>query len=115
MSEETLLTASRRVVRFFNIDEAHGGFTTTETVHAVETLRRQIEFATRRNESSNLLNAARHMEVRFSIDEKGGGLLSVETLHAVQLLDKQVRAEVERQKQDATGEAQAAAFSHRSN
>ena len=105
MSEETLLTASRRVVRFFNIDEAHGGFTTTETVKAVETLRRQIGDATTRKENPELLNAARHMEVRFSIDEKGGGLLSTETLHAVQMLDKQVRAEAERQKQAEAGEA----------
>lgn len=115
MSEETLLTASRRVVRFFNIDEAHGGFTTTETVKAVETLRRQIENATARNDKFELLTAARHMEVRFSIDEKGGGLLSINTLHAVQLLDKQVRAEIERQKQVEAGEEQAPSFSQESN
>jgi hypothetical protein len=96
MSEETLLTASRRVVRFFKIDEAHGGFTTPETVHAVDTLRRQIELAAKREVNAELLTAARHMEVCFSIDEAGGGLMSVNTLKAVEGLDKQVRLEAAR-------------------
>ena len=38
MSEETLLTAARRVVRFFNIDQAHGGLVSVETLRAIETL-----------------------------------------------------------------------------
>jgi len=96
MSEETLLTASRRVVRFFKIDEAHGGFTTPHTVHAVDTLRRQIELSSARGQKSDLLTAARHMEVCFSIDEAGGGLMSVNTLKAVEGLDKQVRLEAAR-------------------
>ena len=38
MSEETLLSAARRVVRFFNIDMNKGGLITVETQQAVETL-----------------------------------------------------------------------------
>src|SRR3712207_426179 len=32
MAEETLLSAARRALRFFRIDEAHGGLTSTETL-----------------------------------------------------------------------------------
>lgn len=42
MSEETLLTASRRVVRFFNIDMNKGGLITEETQHAIETLDKMV-------------------------------------------------------------------------
>lgn len=42
MSEETLLTAARRVVRFHNIDMNKGGLITTETQHAIETLDKQV-------------------------------------------------------------------------
>ena len=42
MAEETLLTASRRVVRFFNIDQAHGGLVSIETIAAIETLDIQV-------------------------------------------------------------------------
>lgn len=39
MSEETLLTAARRVARFFRIDEARGGgLISIDTIQAVETL-----------------------------------------------------------------------------
>lgn len=38
MSEETLLSAARRVVRFFNIDMNKGGLITVDTQQAVETL-----------------------------------------------------------------------------
>lgn len=43
MSEETLLTAARRMVRFVRIDEAQGGLTSLETVKANETLARMVE------------------------------------------------------------------------
>lgn len=43
MSEETLLSASRRVLRFFRIDEAHGGLTSPETLIAMDTLALQVE------------------------------------------------------------------------
>jgi hypothetical protein len=42
MSEETLLTAARRVVRFFNIDQQHGGLVSIDTLRAVETLDVQV-------------------------------------------------------------------------
>lgn len=42
MAEETLLTAARRVVRFFNIDMGKGGIITVETQQAVETLDRMV-------------------------------------------------------------------------
>lgn len=43
MAEETLLTASRRLVRFMRIDEAHGGLVTEDTIKARETLDRMVE------------------------------------------------------------------------
>ncbi len=39
---ETLLSAARRVVRFFNIDMSHGGLTSVETQQAIETLDIQV-------------------------------------------------------------------------
>lgn len=46
MSEETLLTAARRVVRFFKIDETRGGgLISTETVKAIDTLNMQVRLA----------------------------------------------------------------------
>jgi hypothetical protein len=42
VSEETLLTAARRVVRFFNIDQQHGGLVSIDTLRAVETLDVQV-------------------------------------------------------------------------
>ena len=43
MSEETLLSAARRVVRFFRIDEAHGGLTSRDTLWAMDQLALQVE------------------------------------------------------------------------
>lgn len=51
MSEETLLSAARRVVRFFRIDEAKGGLTTTATLIAMDTLALQIEQETARQKA----------------------------------------------------------------
>lgn len=42
MSEETLFTAARRVVRNFNIDMNRGGLITVETESAVETLNKYV-------------------------------------------------------------------------
>jgi len=42
MSAETLFTAARRVVRFFNIDMNKGGLMTTDTLHAVDTLDKML-------------------------------------------------------------------------
>ena len=41
--EETLLTAARRVVRFFNVDQASGGSVSIETLKAMLTLEVQVE------------------------------------------------------------------------
>ena len=48
MSEETLLSAARRVARFFRIDEAHGGLTSRDTLIAMDTLDKQIVRETKR-------------------------------------------------------------------
>jgi hypothetical protein len=48
MSEETLLSAARRVARFFRIDEAHGGLTSRDTLIAFITLDKEIERETAR-------------------------------------------------------------------
>jgi hypothetical protein len=42
MSEETLLSAARRVVRNFNIDMNHGGLVSTQTQAAIDTLDNQV-------------------------------------------------------------------------
>lgn len=42
MPAETLFTAARRVVRFFNIDMNAGGLITVETLHAVDTLDKML-------------------------------------------------------------------------
>ncbi|MCV9940945.1 hypothetical protein OIU35_31730 [Boseaceae bacterium BT-24-1] len=49
MSEETLLSAARRALRFFRIDEAHGGLTSQETLIAMDTLALQVEKETSRS------------------------------------------------------------------
>lgn len=46
MSQETLLTAARRVVNYFNIDMNKGGIIMVETQKAVETLDRMVRVAT---------------------------------------------------------------------
>lgn len=48
MSEETLHSAARRVVRFFNIDMNKGGIITESTQHAIETLDAQVRMETER-------------------------------------------------------------------
>jgi hypothetical protein len=42
MAEETLLTAARRVVRYFNIDMNKGGIITVSTEQAMETLNMMV-------------------------------------------------------------------------
>ena len=42
MAEETLLSAARRVVRFFRIDMNKGGLITTETEQAFDTLDKMV-------------------------------------------------------------------------
>jgi hypothetical protein len=45
MADESLLTAARRVVRFFGIDMNKGGLITTETEVAMLTLDKQVQRA----------------------------------------------------------------------
>lgn len=45
MSEETLLSASRRVARCCRIDEAHGGLMSIDTLKALSILDIQLERA----------------------------------------------------------------------
>ena len=52
MAEETLLSAARRVSRFFKIDEAHGGMTSISTIQAVETMDKEIHKETARQKSA---------------------------------------------------------------
>lgn len=46
--DETLFTAARRVVRFFNIDMNSGGLVTTPTEQAMETLNKMVVAETAR-------------------------------------------------------------------
>jgi hypothetical protein len=49
VSEETLETAARRVVRLIRIDDAkHGGLLSLDTIKAAETLNRQLDIAVAR-------------------------------------------------------------------
>lgn len=57
MSEETLHTAARRAVRFYNIDMNHGGLISVETQQAIETLDREI-----RREDARIKAAAANIE-----------------------------------------------------
>lgn len=45
MSEENLLTAARRVIRFYNIDQQHGGLPSVETQGAIDTLDKMVRAA----------------------------------------------------------------------
>lgn len=48
MPAETLLSAARRVCRFFRIDEHKGGLTTVETIDAMNQLEKQVEIESHR-------------------------------------------------------------------
>ena len=44
MSEETLFTAVRRIIRFIRVDdERHGGLLSQETIQAAEILAREVD------------------------------------------------------------------------
>jgi hypothetical protein len=51
--EETLLSAARRVVRFFNIDMNKGGLITEETQQAIEQLDFQVRRETERQKRND--------------------------------------------------------------
>jgi hypothetical protein len=58
--QETLLTAARRAVRFFNIDMNKGGIITPETQHAVETLDRMVHRAAEAEKRAQKLKEEQH-------------------------------------------------------
>ncbi len=58
MAEETLLSAARRVVRFFNIDMNGGGLIAVPTQEAVETLDKMVRLEVER-EKAEAAEAAR--------------------------------------------------------
>jgi hypothetical protein len=62
MAQETLLSAARRAVRFFQIDESHGSLTTVETVAAMQTLHRQVLIETARQNAAQAAAAAETAE-----------------------------------------------------
>lgn len=88
MSEETLLTASRRMVRFFNIDICHGGIILQPTEEALSTLEFQIEADQRK---TTLREAAVKFVQAFNGDLNNGGLVTAPTQHALAILDRRVR------------------------
>jgi hypothetical protein len=55
MAEETLLSATRRALRFFRIDEAHGGLTSTDTLIAMDTLDKEIRKEAERQKQAETL------------------------------------------------------------
>jgi hypothetical protein len=48
LSEDNLLTAARRLVRFVRIDDAGGGFLSNQTIMAADMLWRHVEAETKR-------------------------------------------------------------------
>lgn len=66
MSEESLLTAARRVCRFVRIDDAHGGLLSNETVQTVDTLDRQVRLATAR-EAQEMADAEAQAEADHEV------------------------------------------------
>ena len=88
MSEETLHTASRRAVRFFNIDICHGGIIVHDTECAFFTLAREAD---RADPDDPLLPTARVALVHYDSDMNGGGLIRPETQLAMSQLDRAVR------------------------
>ncbi len=51
MADETLLTASRRVVRFYGIDMRHGGLYSRNTEEAVHILNKMVLTAVARDKA----------------------------------------------------------------
>lgn len=57
MSEETLLTAARRIVAYIRIDDStHGGLLSLDTIKAAEMLNEQLTIATKRAERPMVLD-----------------------------------------------------------
>jgi hypothetical protein len=96
MADETLHTASRRMVRFFNIDICKGGIIVEDTEVALRILEAQIDRA-RQQFDPSLLEAAKKFVQSFNSDLNNGGLVTVATQHALAILDRRVREETVRQ------------------
>jgi hypothetical protein len=63
MSEETLETAARRIIRFIRIDDAaHGGLLSRDTIRAADTLEQELR----------RFQAADQRKQELPVDEKGG-------------------------------------------
>jgi hypothetical protein len=63
MSEETLETAARRIIRFIRIDDAaHGGLLSRDTIRAADTLEQELR----------RFQAADQRKQELPIDERGG-------------------------------------------
>jgi hypothetical protein len=59
MSEETLLTAARRIVRFIRIDDEHdGGLLSQNTIRENETLARMVELEDQKQKAALAAKAA---------------------------------------------------------
>ena len=89
MSEETLLSAARRAVRFFNIDITKGGIIVEETEQAFSTLEIQID----RSNKTPLRDATRAALTAYSADMNNGGLIKTEAQRRMQVMDREVRQE----------------------
>lgn len=88
MSDETLHTASRRVVRFMRIDTEGGCFVTQATQGALDTLERELENDKR---PTILRGYARAALTLINGDLKRGGFIGEKTLWALDQLDREVR------------------------
>lgn len=66
MADETVLTSSRRVLRFIRIDLAHGGLISRDTLAALDTLEREIniEDARARQRAAEAAATTHHGESR---------------------------------------------------
>ena len=92
MSDETLLSASRRLVRFLNIDNnKEGGLIAHETQTALDTLTQQIAHEDRLMRDTTLLAYAKDATNRLQIDINKGGFTTEGTQWAIDQLDREVR------------------------
>lgn len=94
MGAESLLTAARRLVRFFRVDMAAGGLVVDETLEALRTVQREIEHAEAGKPHDPVLLAAAKAVARdlHSDMTRHGGMVAVRTEIAFDTLDKAIRA-----------------------
>lgn len=108
MSEETLMTAAHRLNRYFRVDMQNGGLVVDETLAALQTLSRQIDFCDAAREQvkaeyvgdtvdyrhdDELLGASRDCVKLLNLDmSKHGGMVSITTEISFDTLVKAIRA-----------------------